>query len=136
MWICLPEGGIPNSVVGRGCRIPHRDVVTFSDHVLNCRPEVRKRRSYALYKLGKSFRTIFLARDPFVTPVHEIRRENLGGGFETPAIEHFFDDHSDLRFVIFAKRFSRAARIDAGDDCIAARIGIAIERLSRSGAGV
>ena len=29
-----------------------------------------------------------------------------------------------------------AARIDAGDDCIAARIGIAIERLSRSGAGV
>src|SRR5262249_19709486 len=27
-------------------------------------------------------------------------------------------------------------RIDAGDDCIAARIGIAIERLSRSSAGV
>ena len=107
--------------------------------------EVGKRRSYALYKLGKSFRTIFLARNLFVTPVHEIRCENLGGDFETPAIEHFFEDDSDLRFyeddsdlrfVIFAKRFSCAARIDAGDDCIAARIGIAIERLSRSGAGV
>jgi hypothetical protein len=64
------------------------------------------------------------------------RGENLGGDFETPAIEDFFEDHSDLRFVIFAKRFSCAARIDAGDDCIASRIGIAIERLSRSGAGV
>jgi hypothetical protein len=51
-------------------------------------------------------------------------------------VARLFDDYSDLRFVIFAKRFSRAARIDAGDDCIAARIGIAIERLSRSGAGV
>ena len=103
---------------------------------LNCRPKVGKRRSYALYKLGKSFRTIFLARNLFVTLVHEIRCENLGGDFETPAIEHFFEDHSDRRFVIFAKRFSRAARIDAGDDCISARIGIAIERLRRSGAGV
>jgi hypothetical protein len=65
-----------------------------------------------------------------------IRCENLGGDFETPVIEYFFEDHSDLRFVIFAKRFSCATRIDAGDDCIAARIGIAIERLSRSGAGV
>src|SRR5262249_57910826 len=66
-------------------------------------------------------------------PVHEICCENLGGDFETPAIEHFFEDHSDLRFVIFAKRFSCAARIDAGDDCIAARIGIAIARLSPPG---
>ena len=65
-----------------------------------------------------------------------IRCENLSGDFEAPVIEHFFEDHSDLRFVIFAKRFSCAARIDAGDDCIAARAGIAIERLSRSGAGV
>ena len=61
------------TVVSRRCRIPHRDVVTLSDDVLNCRPEVGKRRSYALYKLGKSFRTIFLARNLFVTPVHEIR---------------------------------------------------------------
>src|SRR5262249_46208425 len=113
------------TVVSRRCRIPHRDVVTLlSDDVLNCRREGGKRRSYALYKLGKSFRTIFLARNLFVTLVHEIRCENLGGDFETPAIEHFFEDHSDLRFVIFARRFSCAARIDAGDDCIAARIGI------------
>jgi hypothetical protein len=77
-----------------------------------------------------------IARNVFVTPVHEIRCENLGGDFETRAIEHFFEDQSALRFVLFAKRFSCAARIGAGDDCIAARIGIAIERLSRSGAGV
>jgi len=32
--------------------------------------------------LGKSFRTICLARNLFVTPVHEICCANLGGDFE------------------------------------------------------
>src|SRR5262249_38919331 len=44
-----------------------RNEVTLSDDVLNCRPEVGKRRSYALYKLGKSFPSWCLETVSFIS---------------------------------------------------------------------
>lgn len=72
-------------VVGRGCRIPYRDVVTLNDPILNCRSEVRKRRSYSL-QIGQILPGRLSCPNPVRGP--EIRRESLGGGFEAPAVEH------------------------------------------------
>src|SRR6202035_2425917 len=87
-------------MVGSSCGIPHGNIITLGDHVLNRRPQVRKCQSDGLHELSKAFRTIFLVGDLLVTPVHKISRENLGGHFEVPAIEHFLDNLSNKRLVM------------------------------------